>query len=224
MAKKLKDTSVKPVEVVWILDRSGSMQHLINDSIGGFNTALEGYKKDGLPILLTLVIFDDQYTVIYKRVPVSQVEPLTNKVYFARNSTALNDALGKTINEFIALKANDEVGDVVFSLMTDGEENASREYKPDAVKALVEKCTKDYNWQVNFLGANIDSFSTAAAFGIGGASVANYSATAGGVGAAMRGITNRSAAYAMNSTLGMTAVAEYKPMQDYVDDEVKAAS
>jgi uncharacterized protein YegL len=157
-------------EIVAILDRSGSMEHLTNDTVGGFNSFLKEQKEIPGEAVLTTVFFNDSYKLLHDRVNIKDVKPITNKEYIAQGSTALLDALGKTIND-IGLKLyntqeNDRPGKVIFFIITDGEENASKEFSKEKVKEMVELQKNTYSWEFIFMGANIDSFAAASSIGI----------------------------------------------------------
>ena len=162
-------------KIVFILDRSGSMVNIASDVIGGFNQFLKEQKEVKGKATLTVILFDDVYEVLINDVDIQDVNPLTEKEYFARNYTALWDAVGKTITTVKeSAKKRDKI--LVF-INTDGVENASREFTPVTVKALVEE-TRKLGWNYVFIGANIDSFSVGGMMGIN--LTANYSPTASG--------------------------------------------
>jgi len=171
-------------EIVFILDRSGSMSNLTNDTIGGFNSFVETQKQEDGEAVLTTVLFDDQYEVLHDGVDIKSVEKLTNKQYFARGMTALLDAIGKTINtvgeRLSKTEENDKPSKVIFVITTDGQENSSREFTQAKVKEMIELQTNQYNWQFLFLGANIDAVDTAQNFGIQGQFASNYTASSVG--------------------------------------------
>lgn len=166
-------------EIVFVLDRSGSMFHLVQDTIGGYNAFLESQKQEDGEAVLTTVLFDDSYKILHDRVNIQEVKPLTEKEYFARGLTALYDALGKTINtigeRLHSTKEEDRPSKVIFIITTDGEENASREFARDTIKNMVETQKNIYNWEFIFLGANIDAFGVGSSLGI--KYNANYSPT-----------------------------------------------
>jgi uncharacterized protein YegL len=166
-------------EVVAILDRSGSMEQLTNDTIGGYNSFIEGQKNVSGEVNLTTVLFDDKYEVLHNRVNLRNISKITNKEYFARGSTALFDALGKTIND-IGKKLRDtpekdRPGKVIFFIITDGYENASKEFSGEKIKEMIELQRNKYSWEFIFFGANIDS--TAVGDSIGIKNAYNYTAT-----------------------------------------------
>lgn len=167
-------------EIVFILDRSGSMSGLEGDTIGGFNAMIEKQKKEPGEALISTVLFDNASEVIHDRVPVQQVAPMTEKEYSVRGCTALLDAIGGAIHHIgnVHKYARDE--DVpehtLFVITTDGMENASRSYGSDKVKAMIEHQKEKYGWEFLFLGANIDAVETAQHFGIGADRAVNYHA------------------------------------------------
>ena len=179
----MKDNLTK---IVFILDRSGSMQHLTSDTIGGFNGFIEQQKKEDGEALLTTVLFDDRYEVLHDNVPLEAVKPLTDKEYFARGMTALLDAVGKTINtvggQLSAMQECDRPSKVIFVITTDGMENASREFTHAKIKEMIEHQTNVYSWQFLFLGANIDASAAAESIGIKADFATNYNADSAGTG------------------------------------------
>ena len=157
-------------EIVAILDRSGSMEHLTNDTIGGFNSFLKEQKEIPGEAILSTVLFNDSYVLLHDRVNIKNVKSITKSDYIAQGNTALLDAMGKTIND-LGLKLyntieNERPSKVIFFIITDGEENSSVEFTNDKIKEMVELQKNTYNWEFIFLGANIDSFSAAASIGI----------------------------------------------------------
>lgn len=173
-------------ELVFILDRSGSMHSLTNDTIGGFNAMLESQKAEQGDAFVTTILFDDQYEVLHDHVNIKDVKPLTNSEYFARGSTALLDAVGRTINSVGARLAKtpekDRPSRVVIAITTDGFENASREFKKAQIKAMIEHQQTKYSWIFMFLGANMDAVSEAQSLGISAGMARTYSNTGSGVG------------------------------------------
>lgn len=167
-------------EIVFILDRSGSMSGLEGDTIGGFNAMIEKQKKEPGEALISTVLFDNASEVIHDRVPVQQVEPMTEKEYSVRGCTALLDAIGGAIhhigNVHKYAREEDVPEHTLFVITTDGMENASRSYGSDKVKAMIEHQKEKYGWEFLFLGANIDAVETAQHFGIGADRAVNYHA------------------------------------------------
>ena len=167
------------MELIFIMDRSGSMGGLETDTIGGYNSMLNKQKKEEKgEIYVTTVLFDDQYELLHNRIPISKVKPITEAEYYVRGNTALLDAIGKTISQ---VKANQSRFDkkekakkVLFIIITDGMENSSREYSAAAVKNMIETQKRNEKWEFLFLGANIDAIGTAKSFGIEPSRAANY--------------------------------------------------
>lgn len=157
------------VEIVFLLDRSGSMGGLETDTIEGYNSFIKN-KKD-LDAKLTTVLFDDRIELLHDRVNISEVKKLTKKDYYVRGSTALMDAIGYTINK-ISKESKDRK--VIFVITTDGLENSSREYSKSKIKQMISK-RKD--WEFLYLGANIDSYDEASSIGIRMSRTSNYKAS-----------------------------------------------
>ena len=158
-------------EMVFILDRSGSMAGLERDTIGGFNSMIERQKKEQGEALVSTVLFSNGSRVLHDRVDVRRVEPMTEQDYFVGGGTALIDAIGDAIhhigNVHKYAREEDRPEHTIFVITTDGMENASRAYTSDEVKAMVQRQKEKYGWEFLFLGANIDAVETAAHFGIG---------------------------------------------------------
>lgn len=157
-------------ELVFILDRSGSMSGLEKDTIGGFNSMINKQKQEPGEAYVSTVLFDDESMVIHDRVPIAQVQPMTGKEYWPRGCTALLDAVGKAIhhmgNVHKYAREEDRPEHTLFVITTDGMENASRRYTAEKVKQMIERQKSKYGWEFMFLGANIDAAATAATFGI----------------------------------------------------------
>lgn len=166
--QKNKNNKPKDVELVFILDRSGSMGGLESDTIGGYNSMLSKQKKEKTgKVSVTTVLFDDQYELLYNQVPIEKVSPMTEEEYYVRGSTALLDAIGKTVMQVKANQDKKEIKDkVLFVIITDGMENASREYRVEQIKKLIEERKEKDNWEFLFLGANIDVIGAAKDLGI----------------------------------------------------------
>ena len=183
-----------------ILDRSGSMRPIAKDTIGGFNTFLADQKKDPADeARLTLVQFDHEYDVIHNNKLLAEVPELTGETYVPRGNTALLDALGRTITTtgqtLSAMPENERPEAVVVVVITDGEENASREYTKAQVAAMVKEQTDVYKWQFLFLGANIDAIQAGASVGVHAANAMNYQPTAGGMDVLLRDVSSNVKSY-----------------------------
>ena len=165
-------------EIVFILDRSGSMSGLEADTIGGFNSMIEKQKKEAGEALISTVLFDNFSEVIHDRIPVGRVEPMTDREYYVRGCTALLDAIGGAIHHIGNIHKHAREEDVpehtLFVITTDGMENASRRYDSETVKKMIERQMAKYGWEFLFLGANIDAVETASRFGIGADRAVNY--------------------------------------------------
>ena len=172
-------------EIVFILDRSGSMSGLTDDTIGGFNSFIEQQKKVVGEAKLTTVLFDDRYELLHNGVDINEVKPLTRDDYSARGMTALYDAIGKTINDvgdrLSKTPEDDRPSKVIVVITTDGAENSSVEFSQSKIKEMITHQTEKYNWEFIFLGANIDSVAVGDSIGIAANRSANYSASDKGV-------------------------------------------
>ena len=157
-------------EMVFILDKSGSMAGLEADTIGGFNSMIERQMRADGDAIVSTVLFSNVSTVIHDRVKIEQVEPMTRKQYYVGGSTALMDAMGKAIHHIRNVHKYARKEDVpehtIFIITTDGMENASHTYSSDQVKQMVRRQKEEAGWEFLFLGANIDAVETAARFGI----------------------------------------------------------
>ena len=158
-------------ELVFILDRSGSMAGLEGDTIGGFNAMIAKQKKAEGEAYVSTVLFDNESVVIHDRVDIQKVEPMTEAQYSVRGCTALLDAIGKAIhhigNVHKYAREEDRPEHTLFVITTDGMENASHRYNAQQVKEKIERQKTKYGWEFIFLGANIDAVETAKNFGIG---------------------------------------------------------
>ena len=180
-----ENTTAEPVQIICILDRSGSMRSLAEDTIGGYNSFLEKQKQEPGEALVTTVLFDDKYEKIVDNVDLKLTPELTSSEYYARGTTALLDAVGRTIMETAGNMEKEGVCPakrrVLVIIMTDGLENASVEYDKSAVKSMIDKTTNDYKWNYIFMGANIDSVAEATSIGIRADHAANYMPSPTGV-------------------------------------------
>lgn len=165
-------------ELVFILDRSGSMQGLEGDTIGGFNAMLEKQKKEPGEAYVSTVLFDDQTEVLHDRMELGKVRPITDKEYYVRGCTALLDAIGGAIHHIGNIhkyaRSEDVPEHTLFVITTDGMENASRRYTSQQVKTMIQRQKEKYGWEFLFLGANIDAVETAGSLGIAPDRAVNY--------------------------------------------------
>lgn len=171
-------------ELVFILDRSGSMSGLVADTIGGFNSMLEKQKREPGEAYVSTVLFDNHREVLHDRLKLHDVPSMTEKDYYVRGSTALLDAVGETIRHIGNIhkyaREEDRPENTLFVITTDGMENASRRYSYEQVREMIQQQKSKYGWEFLFLGANIDAAKEAARFGIGADHAADYHADAQG--------------------------------------------
>lgn len=157
-------------ELVFILDKSGSMCGLEADTIGGFNSMLKKQKAEQGEVIVTTVLFDHRYELLHDRFPIRHIAPITEKEYYVEGATALLDAIGSTVqkigNAQKHLPENQRAEKVIFVIITDGMENSSLEYSYKKVKRMIEHQKRRYGWEFMFLGANIDAVHEAAKFGV----------------------------------------------------------
>lgn len=171
-------------ELVFILDRSGSMSGLESDTIGGFNSMIEKQKKQDGECIVSTVLFDDESRVIHDRVSLDNIKPMTEDDYFVGGCTALIDAIGGAIhhigNAHKYAREEDVPENTIFIITTDGQENASHRYSSNKVKQMIERQKEKYGWEFLFIGANIDAVETAKRYGIDRNRAVNYNADAQG--------------------------------------------
>lgn len=165
-------------EIVFILDRSGSMSGLELDTIGGYNSLIAKQMKEEGEAVISTVLFDDKCEVLHDRVSLDEIKPITEAEYYVRGCTALLDAIGGAIhhigNVHKYAREEDRPEKTLFIITTDGMENASHSYNYKRVKQMVERQKKKYGWEFLFLGANIDAIAEAEKFGIGAKRATNY--------------------------------------------------
>lgn len=175
---------MKKTEIVFILDRSGSMSGLEKDTIGGYNSMLKKQQEEEGEVIVTTVLFDHEYEIVHDRTDIKEINPLTEDEYFVRGSTALLDAVGTTINKIIIATKNTkkeyQANKVMFVIITDGMENSSREYSYKSIKTMIDNQKDKYKWEFIFLGANIDAVETASKFGVDEDRAVNYHADSEG--------------------------------------------
>lgn len=165
-------------EMVFILDRSGSMEGLVSDTIGGFNSMIDKQKKEEGEAVVTTVLFDNQYEILHNHVNIKDVQPITEREYYARGTTALLDAVGKTIAQ-VEHRQNFSNGDntpakTMVVIITDGYENASQEYTYETVRKMITAQQEKHSWEFIFLGANIDAEEVGGSMGISADRSVNY--------------------------------------------------
>lgn len=172
-------------ELVFILDKSGSMGGLETDTIGGYNAMLAKQQEVEGECHITTVLFDNNYELLHDRIDIKAVSPISEKEYQVGGSTALLDAIGRTIQKIGNAQkhtADDYRAEkVIFVIITDGEENSSREYSAEKIKAQIERQKEKYGWEFIFLGANIDAIETAGRFGISADRAQNYHSDSEGI-------------------------------------------
>ena len=165
-------------ELVFVLDRSGSMCGMEADTIGGFNSMIEKQKKEGGEAFVSTILFDNETELIHDRVQLDHVSKMTDKEYFVRGCTALLDAVGGAIKHIGNIhkyaRREDVPEKTMFVIVTDGMENASHKYTADKVKRMIERQKEKYGWEFIFLGANIDAVETAGNIGIAPEMAVNY--------------------------------------------------
>jgi uncharacterized protein YegL len=165
--------------LAFIIDGSGSMSGLEDDTIGGFNSLIEKQKEELNKSIITTVIFDNEYRMIHENLNIDKIKPLTKEDYFVRGATALYDAIGITIDKIgLYLNSVSEANKpykVVITIITDGLENASKEFTESKIKEMIKHQTEKYNWEFIYIGANVDSFKNSSSLNIN--TYANYTAS-----------------------------------------------
>ena len=186
-------------EIAVILDRSGSMQTIRTDAIGGFNSFLEVQKAVPGEAKFSLVLFDNHYETPILRKDLKAVEPLTDKTFAPRGSTALYDAIGRTVNTLGAELANlpdaERPSKVIVAILTDGMENASREFNQAQIAEMVKHQEEKYSWEFIYLGANQDAFAVSGALGMRAENTANFSADSIGTRSAYETVSRLTTSY-----------------------------
>ncbi len=218
----MQDTNKKAAtgertELVFILDRSGSMGGLEGDTIGGFNAMLQKQKELDAPCRVTTALFDNEFELLHDRIDLMAVAPITQKEYFVRGSTALLDAVGRTIHKIKQVQDQTapefRAGKVLFVIITDGMENASREFTYAAIKEMINERRAIDGWEFVFLGANIDAVKEAAQIGIHANRAQNYHADAQGTNAVYQAMSE-----SMRSFRSAPAMA---PLDTAWQDEIR---
>ena len=192
-------------ELVFILDRSGSMEGLESDTIGGFNGMLAQHRSEGGDVLVSTVLFDHENEVIHDRVRIADVPALTSKEYYTRGCTALLDAMGGAIhhikNAHQDARPEDRSARTMFIVTTDGMENSSTRYTADQVRAMVKKQEKEAGWEFVFLGANIDAVQVAGGLGIRAENAVEFACDAAGVRENFASLSHMTCAFAATGTV-----------------------
>ncbi len=193
-------------EIVYILDRSGSMGGLEADTIGGFNAMIEKQKKTGEDAVVSTVLFDDVSEVIHDRVPIDKIGKMTEEQYYVRGCTALLDAVGGAIhhigNVHKYAREEDRPEKTIFVITTDGLENASREYSHERVRKMVKRQQEKYGWEFIFIGANIDAYAEAKKYGIREGRAVNYVCDKVGTANVFEGVSKAVCAVMMSENIG----------------------
>ena len=192
------------MDVVFILDRSGSMHGSESDTIGGFNSYIEKNRNNNYKI--TTVLFDNEYELLYEGVNIKDVKKLTNKEYYTRGSTALLDAIGRSIN-YMDQKESKKA---LFIITTDGYENSSREFSKDKIKKMIKKHT---NYEFMYIGADIDSYDEGASLGIKKTNISNYVKDKKGIGMLFDAVGCASRKFMMDEEIDTSWKEE---LEDYI--------
>jgi uncharacterized protein with von Willebrand factor type A (vWA) domain len=180
----------QPVEIVVIVDRSGSMDSIKKDAIGGFNTFLSEQKKVKGAANLTMILFDHEYKVVADAIPLEKAEALTDQTYVPRGMTAMNDAIGRGLSMLEAKKPKK----AIVCILTDGQENASHEFTSDQVKAKI-KAAEAAGWQVVYLSADVNAFNNAALLGIAPSATTQFANNGVGVRSAYTSLSASTTTY-----------------------------
>jgi uncharacterized protein YegL len=196
-------------EIICVVDKSGSMQRRTKDVIGGFNQFLEDQKKVPEDATLTLTLFDTAYNIVHNGKPLADVPPLDAKMYIAGGMTALLDAIGRTMDE-VGLRLHnipedDRPGKVLFLIITDGEENSSKEYTLDQIREKIKLQQEVYKWDFVFLGANQDAFAGASSLNIPTANAIPFKDSSVGIRSAYRGMAQCVSSYRSSGKVDRTS-------------------
>jgi len=202
--KKEKVTKNPVTEIVCIIDRSGSMDSIKMDAIGGFNNFLADQKKEKGKAIMTIALFDNEYILMCSGKPLEDVEPFNEKTYVPRGSTALLDAVGRTINE--TNQRNPEKAIIV--VLTDGHENSSHEFTKQAIKKMIADCEAK-GWVVIYLSADPNAFDDGRTVGVGVNNIMSFSADQRGANIGTMAASYATAAYRSSGKIGMSTMAQY---------------
>jgi hypothetical protein len=205
-----------PIEIAVIADRSGSMSSIVDDAIGGFNEFLAQQKKEKAPSNLTLLLFDTAFDYYCKNQPVKDVVPLDRTTFVPRGSTALNDAIGRTLADLEARAP----AKAIICILTDGQENASREFTTAQVKEKI-KAAEARGWNVVYLAANQDAFSVGMALGVSVQNTSNIQATGAGMRGFSASLSTATQNYAATGSATMSSTRKSASMQATYDAALK---
>jgi hypothetical protein len=211
-------------EVIAVLDRSGSMSLAIQDVLGNYNRFVKEQREGHGECRFTLVIFDNQIDTVYEARNVHEIEDLTEETYFARNMTALYDAIGTAINRagerYSAMPEHERPGKVVVFISTDGMENASKEFTNQRLKQMIETQTNEFSWEFIFTGANIDSDHSAGQINIKRANITNYSLGTSGVACLYKNVSQKLRAYRSGDVQCMSFTPEERAeIESHIGDD-----
>ena len=191
-------------EIVLIIDKSGSMEYIKEDAIGGFNAFLSEQKKIDREANVTLVLFDDRYQLVHNGTDIREVKPLTEQTYLPSGTTALLDAVGRTVDRvgerLDTLPESEKPENVIIFILTDGKENASADYSRDTIREMIEHQESVYNWEFIYGGANQDAFAEAGSLGIKVQNAFDFEATGKGTREAYAQSSDMVASFRMKST------------------------
>ena len=186
-------------QIVCILDRSGSMESIIGDAIGGFNEFIKEQKKLEDEASMTVALFDDRYDLLYDNIPIKEVKDFDRSTWSPRGLTALYDAIGKTVNTVKQthknLKKKERPDKVLVCIVTDGMENHSKEYTQSQIQDLIKECEKEHDWAFIYLAANQDAFAAGTSFGISGGNTYTFTADGAGMENVSATLTNAATYY-----------------------------
>jgi uncharacterized protein YegL len=220
---KEKQMKNKKCEIIAIVDRSGSMYDIVNDAIGGFNTFLNGQKKEEGEANFTLVLFDTEYSSPYESRPINEVKELDKTTFVPRGGTALYDAVGKSIvstqERIKTMKDSEKPDNVIIAILTDGGENASREFTQSAIKKMIEDVQKDSDWGFVFLAANQDATLAATNIGIGSQYAMNFAGSSRGIAKSFDAMNNTVSAYRSGVDKSTLYASAMTSMTDEIDDK-----
>lgn len=210
-------------EVITIIDRSGSMGSVRDETISGFNVFLKEQQELPGRALLTMVQFDDQYELVHNAVDIKEVPPLNEDTYVPRGMTALLDAVGKTINNvgdrLRSIPEPKRPKNIIFFIITDGYENSSREFNRSKIKEMIAHQEDKYSWNFSFMGANMDAFEEGASLGINARMCCNFDADSKGARAVYYAASDSLRSLRTSGVIGSSMSASYASAADRVEEE-----